>query len=65
MIYREFKRIGRTNRTLQGQPYLKKNCLPEGDSLFHSDEQPDLNLENDHTNKTGHNLKANSSISVL
>ena len=37
----------------------------QGDSFFHSDEQPDLNLENDYPNKTGHNLKSNSSISIL
>ena len=38
---------------------------PYGDSFFHSDEQPELNLENDYTNKTGHNLKTNGSISIL
>ena len=27
-----------------------------GDSLFQSDEQPELNFENDCPNKTGHNL---------
>ena len=37
----------------------------KGDSFFHSDEKPELNLENDYLNKTGQNLKANSSISVL
>ena len=26
---------------------------------------PEFNLENDYPNKTGHNLKTNSSISVL
>ena len=38
---------------------------PQGDSFFHSDEQPELNLENDYPNKTGHTLKTNSSISYL
>ena len=33
--------------------------------FFHLDEQPELNLDNDYTNKTGHNLKTNSSISIL
>ena len=33
--------------------------------FFHSDEQPQLNLENDYPNKTGYNLKTNSSISIL
>ena len=28
----------------------------QGDSSFHSDEQPELSLENDYPNKTGHNL---------
>ena len=37
----------------------------KGDSFFHSDEQPELNLKNDYPNKTGPNLKANSSISIL
>ena len=37
----------------------------KGDSFFHSDEQPELNLENDYPDKTGHNLKTNSSISIL
>ena len=36
-----------------------------GDPFFHSDEQPELNLENDYPNKTGPNLKTNSSISIL
>ena len=36
-----------------------------GDSFFHDDEQPELNLENDYPNKTRYNLKTNSSISVL
>ena len=36
-----------------------------GDSFFHSDEQPDVNLENYYLNKTGHNLKTNNSVSVL
>ena len=31
----------------------------------HSDEQPELNLENDYLNKTRQNLKTNSSISIL
>ena len=31
----------------------------------HNDEQPELNLENDYPNKTGYNLKTNSSISIL
>ena len=35
------------------------------DSFFHSDEQPELKLENDYLNKTGHNLKTNSSILLL
>ena len=39
--------------------------VTSGDSFFHSDEQPELNLENDYPNKTGPNLKTNSSISVL
>ena len=30
--------------------------LTGSDSLFRSDEQPELNLENDYLNKTGHNL---------
>ena len=38
---------------------------PLGDSFFRSDEQPELNLENDYPNKTGYNLKTNSSISIL
>ena len=33
-----------------------------GDSFFHNDEQPEVNLEN---NKTEYNLKTNSSISIL
>ena len=33
--------------------------------FFHSDEQPELNLENVYPNKTGHNLKTSSSISIL
>ena len=37
----------------------------EGDSLFHADEQPELNLKNDYPNKTGHNLNTNSSILIL
>ena len=36
-----------------------------GDSFFYSDEQAELNLENNYPNKTGCNLKANSSISIL
>ena len=36
-----------------------------GDSLFHSGERPELNLENDYSNKTGRNLKTNGSISIL
>ena len=36
-----------------------------GDPLFRSDEQPELSLENDYPNKTGHNSKTNSSISIL
>ena len=36
-----------------------------GNSFFHSDEQPELNLENDYPNKTGFNLKKISSISIL
>ena len=35
------------------------------DSFSHSDEQPELNLKNDYPNKTGHNFKTNSSISIL
>ena len=30
---------------------------PLSDSFFHSDEQPEVNLENDYQNKTGHNLE--------
>ena len=37
----------------------------KGESLFHFDDQPELNLETDYPNKTGHSLKPNSSISVL
>ena len=33
--------------------------------FFHSGEQPELKLENDYPNKTGHNLKSNSTTSVL
>ena len=33
--------------------------------IFHSDEQPELNLENDYLNKTEQNLKTNSSNSIL
>ena len=45
---------------------LALTLLRSGDSFFHSDEQPELNLENDYyPNKTGCNLKTNSSISVL
>ena len=36
-----------------------------GDSLFHSEERPELNLENDYPNKTGHNSETNNSISIL
>ena len=36
-----------------------------GDSFFHSDEQPELSLENDYPIKTGYSLKTNSSISIL
>ena len=32
---------------------------------IHSDEQPEINLLNDYPNKTGHNFKTNSSISIL
>ena len=39
--------------------------LNYGESLFDAEEQPELNLENDYPNKTGHNLKTNSSISIL
>ena len=39
--------------------------MTSGDSLFHSDEQPELNLEDDYPNKNGHNLKTNSSISII
>ena len=37
----------------------------QGDSFFHSDEQPELNLKNDYPNKTEHNLKIDTSISIL
>ena len=41
-------------------------CSPlKGESLFHFVDQPELNLENDYPNKTGHNIKTNSSISIL
>ena len=36
------------------------NKHPQGDSFFHSDEQLELKLENDHLNKTGRNFKTNS-----
>ena len=48
------------------EPFLDVRCSHAWvDSLFHSDEQPELNLENDYPNKTGHNLKTKSSISIL
>ena len=36
---------------------------PRSDTI--SNEQPELSLENDYPNKTGHNLKTNGSISIL
>ena len=42
-----------------------RKVLTKGDSLFHPDEQRELDLENDYPNKTGHNLKTNCLISVL
>ena len=44
--------------------YMKNRDI-KGDSFFHSDERPELNLENDYPNKTKHNLKTNSSILIL
>ena len=38
------------------------NEWASGDSFFHSDEQPELKLENDYPNNTGYNLKTNSSV---
>ena len=37
----------------------------KGNPFFHSDEQLELDLENDYPDKTEHNLKSNTSISVL
>ena len=36
---------------------LSSLCFLKVIHFFHSDEQPELNLENDSPNKTGHNLK--------
>ena len=41
------------------------SCTLKVIHFFHSDERPELNLENDYPNKTGHNLKTNSTISIL
>ena len=47
-------------------PIVWMKLIPaQSHSFLHSDEQPELNLENDYPNKTVHNLKTNSSISIL
>ena len=45
--------------------FLEEDNAASGDSLFRPDERPELDLENDYPNKTGHNLKTNRSISIL
>ena len=51
------------NRIVADKSY--RVIVAQGDSFFHNDEQPELNLENEYPNKTGYNLKTNGSISIL
>ena len=46
-------------------PITQKFSSCQGDSLFHSTEQLQLVLTNDHLNKTLHNLKTNHPNSIL
>ena len=52
------------NVVIGGNPPVP-SCHTKGNSLFRPDERRELDLESDYLNKTGHNLKATCSTSIL
>ena len=65
MLYEMLYSFGRGLIDVIHLPRKVIEHIPSADSLFRSDKQPELNLENAYPDKTENNLKTNSSTSIL